>query len=91
MGDPKQSIYRFRRADIAAYMGAREQVPVGDVVQLTTNFRSTRAVIDWVNRVFGRLVQAQGRAGRVRRTGPAPDRPQRDLLGSGTFRVLRQQ
>ena len=56
----KQSIYRFRRADIAAYMGAREQVPVGDVVQLTTNFRSTCAVIDWVNRVFGRLVQAQG-------------------------------
>lgn len=78
VGDPKQSIYRFRRADIAAYMGAREQVPVGDVVQLTTNFRSTRAVIDWVNRVFGRLVQAQGhvQAGYVE-LAPRPDRPQR--------------
>ncbi|GAB90606.1 UvrD-helicase domain-containing protein [Gordonia rhizosphera] len=56
VGDPKQSIYRFRRADIAAYMRARDDTPAADIVHLTTNFRSTRPVIDWVNGVFGALI-----------------------------------
>ncbi|TSE01827.1 AAA family ATPase [Skermania sp. ID1734] len=59
VGDPKQSIYRFRRADIASYMAARERADAADIVNLTTNFRSTRPVIDWVNEVFGALVQPQ--------------------------------
>ena len=77
VGDPKQSIYRFRRADIAAYMGAREQVPDADVVQLTTNFRSTRTVIEWVNEVFGRLIAAQGHVQpEYVALAARPDRPQ---------------
>ncbi len=77
VGDPKQSIYRFRRADIAAYMGAREQVPAADVVQLTTNFRSTRTVIDWVNEVFGNLIVTQGHVQpEYVALAPRPDRPQ---------------
>ncbi len=55
VGDPKQSIYRFRRADISQYLRAAEQVGA-DTVQLTANFRSTRAVIDFANDVFGRLI-----------------------------------
>lgn len=76
VGDPKQSIYRFRRADIAAYMIAREQVPANDIVQLTTNFRSTRPLIEWVNRVFSTLVQPERhiQAGYVPQTA-VPDRP----------------
>ena len=57
VGDPKQSIYRFRRADIKVYMRTREETPHPDIVQLTTNFRSTRPIIDWVNQVFGALMQ----------------------------------
>ena len=53
VGDPKQSIYRFRRADIAQYLRAADQVGA-DQVTLTANFRSTTAVIDFVNDVFGR-------------------------------------
>ncbi|WP_407726528.1 UvrD-helicase domain-containing protein [Rhodococcoides fascians] len=56
VGDPKQSIYRFRRADIASYMAARDATDTADVVRLTTNFRSTKPVLDWVNLVFGTLV-----------------------------------
>jgi ATP-dependent helicase/nuclease subunit A len=60
VGDPKQSIYRFRRADIATYLYA--QAHLGQTVRLTTNFRSTRAVLDWVNTVLTRLIQPDGRA-----------------------------
>ncbi|MEZ5295496.1 MAG: UvrD-helicase domain-containing protein, partial [Ilumatobacteraceae bacterium] len=58
VGDPKQSIYRFRRADIAQYMQAAEQVGA-DTEILSANFRSSRPVLDWVNAVFGELIVEQ--------------------------------
>ncbi|HEX6338260.1 MAG TPA: UvrD-helicase domain-containing protein [Jiangellaceae bacterium] len=54
VGDPKQSIYRFRRADIATYLDAQRRI--GDDVALETNFRTTEPVLDWVNHIFGRLI-----------------------------------
>ena len=54
VGDAKQSIYRFRRADIRTYLAG--PAALGETVALTTNFRSSPAVLDWVNAVFGRLV-----------------------------------
>ncbi len=56
VGDPKQSIYRFRRADIGMYQMVRQQVLAsgGQAVSLTTNFRSSRSVVDWVNGIFGK-------------------------------------
>lgn len=59
VGDPKQSIYRFRRADIAAYMAARGLAGTAGIATLTTNFRSTVPVLDWVNDVFGRVIAAE--------------------------------
>ncbi len=56
VGDPKQSIYRFRRADIAQYLRAADQVGA-DQLRLSANFRSTQAVIDFANDVFGRLIE----------------------------------
>jgi ATP-dependent helicase/nuclease subunit A len=61
VGDPKQSIYRFRRADIGLFLAAREAL-TDDVVQLTTNFRTTAPIIDWINVVFGRLIQEKAGA-----------------------------
>ena len=58
VGDPKQSIYRFRRADIAMYLAAAGQVGAEREV-LSANFRSTDAVIDWVNGVFGNVIQPE--------------------------------
>lgn len=54
VGDPKQSIYRFRRADIRTYLAA--QAHVGETVSLTTNFRTVDPILDWVNEVFDRLI-----------------------------------
>ncbi|MGE3841474.1 MAG: UvrD-helicase domain-containing protein, partial [Vicinamibacterales bacterium] len=54
VGDPKQSIYRFRRADIDTYMLVRRRIEAcgGDVLRLTANFRSTPALCAFANRVF---------------------------------------
>ncbi len=54
VGDPKQSIYRFRRADIAMYL--RAQQVLGGPVSLTTNFRTAAPILDWVNEVFSRVI-----------------------------------
>ncbi|HWM20806.1 MAG TPA: UvrD-helicase domain-containing protein [Ilumatobacteraceae bacterium] len=58
VGDPKQSIYRFRRADIAQYLRAAEQTGA-ETALLSANFRSSSAVIDWVNHVFSELIVEQ--------------------------------
>ncbi|MEA1996598.1 MAG: UvrD-helicase domain-containing protein, partial [Gemmatimonadota bacterium] len=54
VGDPKQSIYRFRRADIVTYNQVREIVLAGGgrVVTLSANFRTEAPLVDWVNRTF---------------------------------------
>jgi len=57
VGDPKQSIYRFRRADIDIFnlVKNRIQTTGGEVLELTTNFRSLPSLRDWVNPVFHRI------------------------------------
>ncbi len=55
VGDPKQSIYRFRGADLAVYERMRESF-AAEVVTLSRNHRSVPGVLDWVNAVFGELM-----------------------------------
>ena len=53
VGDPKQSIYRFRRADIELFLAARDRFGSGSPVhKLTTNFRTVAPILDWVNALF---------------------------------------
>ena len=53
VGDPKQSLYRFRRADIVTYAAVRSIIAAsGDILALTTNFRSRGDLVTWVNDVF---------------------------------------
>jgi ATP-dependent helicase/nuclease subunit A len=54
VGDPKQSIYRFRRADIDTYNQVKGIIEAsgGRILRLTTNFRSLPSVCHWVNPVF---------------------------------------
>ncbi|HEV3431897.1 MAG TPA: exodeoxyribonuclease V subunit beta [Paraburkholderia sp.] len=51
IGDPKQAIYAFRGADIYTYLRARRAC-AGRLYTLKKNFRSTRAMVDAVNRCF---------------------------------------
>jgi len=54
VGDPKQSIYRFRRADIVTYNAVKDVIrrTGGKVLSLSANFRTSAPVVDWVNGVF---------------------------------------
>jgi ATP-dependent helicase/nuclease subunit A len=58
VGDPKQAIYRFRRADIGLYLRLVSSVPAALRVHLVQNFRSDRVVLDWVNHHFSAAMQA---------------------------------
>jgi ATP-dependent helicase/nuclease subunit A len=60
VGDPKQSIYRFRRADASIFAAACEAAktrPGVELVSLTQNFRSTPAILRFVNRFFERFIR----------------------------------
>ncbi|MBT2734789.1 exodeoxyribonuclease V subunit beta [Bacillus sp. ISL-7] len=54
VGDPKQAIYRFRRADIDTYNRVKQLIEEhgGEVLQLTTNFRTLDTVTKKLNKVF---------------------------------------
>ena len=55
VGDPKQAIYRFRGADIVAYVRAREAFRTGDadaVLSIATNFPSRAPIMEYVNERF---------------------------------------
>ena len=54
VGDPKQSIYRFRRADVVQMNRLRGLIEGtgGRTVNLVQNFRSQKRVVAWVNHVF---------------------------------------
>jgi ATP-dependent helicase/nuclease subunit A len=58
VGDPKQSIYRFRRADVAMYDRVRQMVAGRDHLSavLTANFRAVPPLIAWFNDRFERIL-----------------------------------
>jgi ATP-dependent exoDNAse (exonuclease V) beta subunit len=61
VGDPMQSIYQFREAQVGLFLRARDY-GVGEItveaLELRRNFRSRESLIAWVNARFGRLFPA---------------------------------
>ena len=66
VGDPKQAIYRFRGADVGAYVQARDafraQDP-GSLLSISTNFRSCASILTFVNERFEVALSAVGQPG----------------------------
>lgn len=75
IGDPKQAIYAFRGADIHTYLAARRDTG-GRHATLGTNFRSTPAMVEAVNRVFRQAEEREEGQGaflfRARGENPLP-------------------
>jgi CRISPR-associated exonuclease Cas4 len=81
VGDPKQSIYRFRRADVGSYAEARSAIVQrwpDNVVQITANFRSRPAILTHINSCFAAPLSGRNQPGYVALT-PTLDPPDHDL------------
>jgi ATP-dependent exoDNAse (exonuclease V) beta subunit len=67
VGDPKQSVYKFRRADVVLYRSIRDALATRGVgvVQLTTSFRALRPIQELVNAAFHTEMQDDAAAGQA--------------------------
>jgi exodeoxyribonuclease-5 len=86
VGDPQQSIYRFRSADLSVFRWVRGATRATDpdaVLRITRNFRSRPGILEWVNGRF------EGPLGREGRCGFAPlDAAVEDLGSAAAIAVL---
>ncbi|TAL77204.1 MAG: nuclease [Burkholderiaceae bacterium] len=86
VGDPMQSIYRFRKAEVGWFLKVRKE-GLGDMrlqaLSLTTNFRSQQGVVEWVNTVFAPLFpqHADASMGAIPYTKSMPFNPALDIPG----------
>jgi ATP-dependent helicase/nuclease subunit A len=92
VGDPMQSIYRFRDAQVGLFLRARDHgLPNVELERLTlaTNFRSQGAIVEWVNRVFPSVLPAyeDEAAGAVAYSASVPFHPA-DAEGAPVLHVL---
>ena len=67
VGDPKQSIYKFRRADVLLYRGIQDRLSARGVrhVKLTVSYRSTRPIQQFVNAAFRPLMTGDQLSGQA--------------------------
>lgn len=66
VGDPKQAIYRFRGADVGAYVQARSAFIAHSqesLLSISTNFRSCASILTFVNALFEAVLSADGQPG----------------------------
>nr|HAT8712687.1 AAA family ATPase [Legionella jordanis] len=62
VGDPMQSIYRFRQAEVGLFLKAKQQ-GIGSVklefLELCCNFRSSATIVNWINKQFSSIFPAK--------------------------------
>ncbi len=63
VGDPMQSIYRFREAEVSLFIKTFHDESLGNIplnaLRLSVNFRSQQGLVDWVNESFNSILPAQ--------------------------------
>ncbi len=76
VGDPKQSIYRFRRADVMTYEATKRQLVANGaaLLQLATSFRSLPSLQQAVNAAFAPLIRATPDGSQAAYVALAPSR-----------------
>jgi ATP-dependent helicase/nuclease subunit A len=78
VGDPKQSIYRFRRADIALYEEVKSRLirAGAELLHLTTSFRAPPSIQSFVNAAFSRAMTASPDRGQAAYVALEKSRPE---------------
>lgn len=89
VGDPKQSIYRFRGADVRSFLYVKELFidHVGEVLNLCRNFRSTRTLCEYYNKVFNKLLPTETPDQSKYEDIPLPDKTNNEFQGVFTYNV----
>ncbi|HWL84228.1 MAG TPA: UvrD-helicase domain-containing protein, partial [Polyangiaceae bacterium] len=90
VGDPKQSIYRFRRADVALYETVKRRLAAAgaEVLHLSTSFRSVPSIQKAVNAAFEPLMQGNARGSQATYVALEAFREEPDGAGaSGTAKA----
>ena len=87
VGDPKQSIYRFRGADVNSYLSVKQLFipPVGEVLSLQQNFRSCGELRRWFNDTFSILLPEETPCQSKYVAIPIEEEPEGDSLFSGAW------
>ena len=87
VGDPKQSIYRFRRADIQIYERVKQRfADFGATLSLTSNFRSTATIAAFVNAHFQDVLPPESSGVQA---AFSPLIASKELVGAVTAGVMR--
>lgn len=83
VGDPKQSIYRFRSADVTSFLKVKKLFKDngGDILYLSRNFRSTKRVIEYFNEVFPAMLPEETENQSKYEEIPLPDNDSPEFQG----------
>ena len=92
VGDPKQSIYRFRRADLQQMNLLRDRIEGhgGRSLNLVQNFRSHKPVVDWVNHIFETYMQGDPSQPQYQRMHHRWEYPSDDMERPQVWALLKQ-
>lgn len=83
VGDPKQSIYRFRSADVTSFLKVKKlfEANGGDILYLSRNFRSTKQIISYFNDVFPGMLPEETEVQSKFEEIPLPDKDSEEFQG----------
>lgn len=89
VGDPKQSIYRFRSADVTSFLKVKGlfEKNGGQVLSLSRNFRSTAALCTYFNRCFTAMLPEETKDQSRFEEIPVPDAKDDEFQGIYTYRA----
>lgn len=89
VGDPKQSIYRFRGADVRSFLYVKELFVdhVGEVLSLCRNFRSTKTLCEYFNKEFVQLLPEETPDQSKFEEIPLPEATENEFQGVFTYKV----
>lgn len=87
VGDPMQSIYRFRGAEVGLYLKLQQQ-GFGDIpltnITLSSNFRSDKSIVEWVNQSFKSIFSIENDIA-LSKISYSPSYSTREYASSGVF------
>lgn len=88
VGDPKQSIYRFRSADVTSFLRVKRlfEQNGGEILELSRNFRSVCTLSEYFNRVFTALLPEETENQSRYKEIPLPKPREDEFQGIFTYR-----